>query len=135
MVSQSYTLVLFQLTTEHPWRTGTSMDENNGWRNFKVRCVAHAFPVYGRPGPYRLHCASGAAIDVHPGSSCCFSTTHLIFCFNSHPNLGISLVDDLSIDTLILVAGSGILEIDYFCQCCGSGSRIRCLFDPWIRDG
>jgi hypothetical protein len=22
-----------------------------------------------------------------------------------------------------------------FKQCCGSGSRIRCLFDPWIRDG
>jgi hypothetical protein len=21
-----------------------------------------------------------------------------------------------------------------FVQCCGSGSRIRCLFDPWIRD-
>jgi hypothetical protein len=21
-----------------------------------------------------------------------------------------------------------------FCQCCGSGSGIRCLFDPWIRD-
>jgi hypothetical protein len=20
-------------------------------------------------------------------------------------------------------------------QCCGSGSEIRCLFDPWIRDG
>ncbi len=20
-------------------------------------------------------------------------------------------------------------------QCCGSGSGIRCLFDPWIRDG
>jgi hypothetical protein len=20
------------------------------------------------------------------------------------------------------------------CQCCGSGSWIRCLFDPWIRD-
>ncbi len=22
-----------------------------------------------------------------------------------------------------------------FNQCCGSGSGIRCLFDPWIRDG
>jgi hypothetical protein len=22
-----------------------------------------------------------------------------------------------------------------FCQCCGSGSGIRCLVDPWIRDG
>ena len=22
----------------------------------------------------------------------------------------------------------------YFFQCCGSGSGIRCLFDPWIRD-
>ncbi len=21
-----------------------------------------------------------------------------------------------------------------YCQCCGSGSGIRCLFDPWIRD-
>ena len=25
--------------------------------------------------------------------------------------------------------------IDYCDQCCGSGSGIGCLFDPWIRDG
>jgi hypothetical protein len=109
-------------------------DENNAWRTVKERCIARAFPVYGRPSPYRLHCASGAAIDVHPGSSCCFSTIHLDCCFYSHPNLGFSYVDPLALDTLILVAGSGVLEIDYYCQCCGSGSGIRCLFDPWIRD-
>jgi hypothetical protein len=22
----------------------------------------------------------------------------------------------------------------YYYQCCGSGSEIRCFFDPWIRD-
>jgi hypothetical protein len=22
----------------------------------------------------------------------------------------------------------------FFYQCCGSGSGIRCLFDPWVRD-
>ncbi len=25
-------------------------------------------------------------------------------------------------------------QVYYFPQCCGSGSGIRCLFDPWIRD-
>jgi hypothetical protein len=108
-------------------------DENNGLRTVKERCIA-AIPVYGRPGPYRLHCASGAAIDVHPGSSCCFSTIHLDCCFNSHPNLGSSIFEALALHTIILVAGSGILEMDYYCKCCGSGSGIRCLFDPWIRD-
>ncbi len=42
-----------------------------------------------------------------------------------------------------------VMKVGYFCclflnfvtkgidrkQCCGSGSGIRCLFDPWIRDG
>jgi hypothetical protein len=113
MVSQSYTLDLFQLTTEHPWRTGTSMDENNGWRTVKERCIA-ALPVYGRTGPCRLHCANCAAIDIHPGSSCC-STIQLDCCFNSRPNLGFSHVDALSLETLSLLAGSGVLEMDYNC--------------------
>ncbi len=29
---------------------------------------------------------------------------------------------------------SDILETLFPYQCCGSGSGIRCLFDPWIRD-
>jgi hypothetical protein len=82
------------------------MDENNGLRIVKVRCVA-AIPVYGRPGPYRLHCASGAAIDIHPGSGCCI-TMQLGCCFKSRPNLGFSSFDPLALDTLILGAGLGV---------------------------
>ncbi len=26
------------------------------------------------------------------------------------------------------------VSLKYFYQCCGPGSGIRCLFDPWIRD-
>jgi hypothetical protein len=30
---------------------------------------------------------------------------------------------------------SGLVKIVPFCQCCGSGSGIRCLFDPWTGSG
>jgi hypothetical protein len=26
-------------------------------------------------------------------------------------------------------------QVTIFCFCCGSGSGIRCLFDPWFRMG
>jgi hypothetical protein len=29
---------------------------------------------------------------------------------------------------------SGDVQCRTIYQCCGSGSGIRCLFDPWIRD-
>jgi hypothetical protein len=32
-------------------------------------------------------------------------------------------------------APTTLLATAKYKQCCGSGSGIRCLFDPWIRDG
>jgi hypothetical protein len=31
-------------------------------------------------------------------------------------------------------AGKIVFVLRGFRQCCGSGSGIRCIFDPWIRD-
>jgi hypothetical protein len=60
--------------------------------------------------------------------------------FDQEPDVGcfayVDVNDNVNFDMLVLVLALAFdAAVAVSCrQCCGSGSGIRCRFDPWIRD-
>jgi hypothetical protein len=63
----------------------------------------------------------------------CSIENQYLGCVESSNDVNTGLLSSRSSLHMVIVTDHNV-RIVLGAQCCGSGSRIRCLFDPWIRD-